>query len=219
MPQLPLLRPALPVLLALAATLAMAQSPPEPAGAQAREARLLKVLSPQARRWVNQEARREVASNSVSYAAAERAIASAGPGDGLAGRSVEDLILLVFMEVSRDAERELDETLADMERSRARRQAQREAAGRQKSAQAATRDQAREVFAALEAPPRRARSAQVDAYLASRHVHADAIAELSVEQQLRLERAMDRLSKASSAATNLMKKAAQTQDGVIQDLR
>src|SRR5437868_10551517 len=117
------LRAAILALYSLASSAASTTLPAPPAGAEAREARLLAKLDPQARGWIKQEAQREARSNAVSHTTASQAVASAGPGFNLAGMSVEDAVMLLMMEIARDAERDAKQMLADMERTRASKQA------------------------------------------------------------------------------------------------
>lgn len=212
-------QPLLAAVLALSAITASAAVTTVPAGAEAREARLLGKLSPQARDWIKQEARHEAASNTVSQAAASRAATAAAPGLNLAGMSVEDLVMLLMMEISRDAEQDMKQTLAAMDQARARKQAMRDANDKQKSAKAAMNVQLRHDVAASQPRQRVARSAELDAYLAREKASKDSLSEMSEEEQLKLQMAMDRRSKALETISNLMKKASDTQQGVVKNIK
>ncbi len=191
-------------------------APAFPPGADARAAQVNAKLTPQARALIQQEAKREAASNMVSEAAALQAVRSAGP---LAGMSVEDAVLMMMMMISQDANDDMRQMLADMQRANAQKQAQRQAMEKQKAAQAAMKNQLRQEIPAPPAHPRIARSAALDQFLASERVSYDALGDLGQEQQLKMQMALDRQSKANQIMSNMLKKISDTAQGITQNLK
>jgi hypothetical protein len=194
-------------------------APAFPPGADARAAQVNAKLPPQASAWIKQEAKREAASNTVSEAAALQAVRSAGPGLNLAGMSVEDAVLMMMMIISQDANDDMRQMLADMQRANAQKQAQRQAIEKQKAAQAAMKNQLRQEFPAPPAHPRIARSAALDQFLASERVSYDSLGDLGQEQQLKMQMALDRQSKANQIMSNMLKKISDTAQGITQNLK
>jgi hypothetical protein len=194
-------------------------APAFPPGAEAREAQLIAKLNPQARAWLKQEAMREAASNIASDAVATQAVRSAGPGLNLAGMSIEDAVMLVMMIVSRDADEDMRRMLTEMENARRQKQAMRQTIQNQKAAQASVNSQLRQEYAAQQARPKIARSAALDAYLTGQNVSYDSLSDMSQEQQLKLQMALDRRTKALQTLSNILKKTSDTSQGIIQNLK
>lgn len=196
-----------------------AAAPAFPAGVEAREARLIAKLKPQSYAWIKQEAGRETASNTASEATALQAVRSVGPALNLAGMSVEEAAMLIMMSVARDADKDLRQILADVQRANAQKQALRQAVEKQKAAQASMKNQIRQEYSAQQGSPRIARSAALDRYLASQRINADSLGDLSQEQQLKMQMLMDRMTKAEEAASHMAQKFSETADAITGNMK
>jgi hypothetical protein len=114
-------------------------------------------------------------------------------GQGLSSMDVEDLAMLVMMTINQDAQNDLKSQLEDMQQANQQKQAQRAAAEAQKQQQAAMKDSLKK--------------------------HYDQLADISQEQQMKLQTYMDRMSKAEQALSNIMKKTSDTSAQVLQNLK
>jgi hypothetical protein len=180
-------------------TLATAQTmsvKPPPAAAAAMHAKLSPMLSAPARGWVQSEAKVIAGRNlgaSAMRSMAQNDAKSRFAGQGLSSMDVEDLAMLVMMTVSQDAQKDLKSQLEDMQQANQQKQAQRAAAEAQKQQQAAMKDSLKK--------------------------HYDQLADISQEQQMKLQTYMDRMSKAEQALSNIMKKTSDTSAQVLQNLK
>jgi len=151
-----------------------------PAGAEARQARLLAKFGPQTRAWINQEARREVTSGIVSESAATGAarndLAQLG---GMNNGDISALAFLVLMDAARQSDQDLKDAMAGSQQTDNQKKALRAQASQSK----------------------------------------DSLGDMSQEQSLRLQTAMDRRSRAMQALSNVMKKASATDDGIISNMK
>ena len=186
--------------------------------ASARFADMLAALSPQARAWVEQEAARARASNTVSEAHLSQAVRSAGSEVNLVSITVDDLVQMIMMQISRDADEDMRQLLADMKTS-LKEKATREAIEKQTAAKAPVNSQLRQEFVGKQARPTIPRSAALDDFLASQKVSYDSLGDMSQEQQLKLQMALEHKSKAESAASNVMKKTSDTESGIIRNIK
>jgi hypothetical protein len=176
-------------------------------------------LSPKAQVWIKQEAEREMVSNKVSESTALQAARNAQSGINFAGMDVSEIAAMIMMECSNKADKDMREILADMKKTNAQKQTQRQAIEKQKVAQASVKSQLREEYSKQQTQPRIARSAALDSYLASQNVTYDSLGDLSEEQQLKMQMLMDRRLKANEAASNIMKKSSDTSSGIIGNMK
>jgi hypothetical protein len=109
--------------------------------------------------------------------------------------------------------------LAHMDQTRMKRQAVREAHDKQNAAKATVGGSVRQGAAASQPRSAVARSAALDAYLESERIDKDSLSDLSEQQQLRLQQHAERRSKALALVSSLMKKTAETQQGVVKNMK
>jgi len=185
------------------------------AAAIAKTNALMARASPPARAWVREEAQRQQArgepsGSAVAAAARERF------GSSLSDMDIDQIVQMVMMEISREAERELHDELVQMQANLREKRAQREEAQKMREIQAATRASTHAEF--KPAQPRVAR-ADLAAYVARSSDGRDNLDDMSEEQQLKMEMVMDRMQKALVAMSNLAKKESDTEKSIIGNLK
>ncbi len=225
-----------------------AQTPPGfPPGAEARESQLLSRINSQSRAWIRQEAARRVATGDVSETtainAAQNYARGRTPADGIDG-DIEVLAFLVMMEAAKSAQEDLKEMMGrvrqinhakseareNLSKSRptaapskltppespmaiAKTPAMKSAAG-QPQLQSRHQAMSRSVT-----QPRPMPKAEFDRQLNLNKDDLDSLSEMGEMESLRLQMAMDRMSKMESALSNLMKKTSDTQSGIIRNTK
>ena len=177
----------------------------------------MSMLAPQARAWIRQEAMREAATDTISEATARQAVS--GSGVNLGNVSIEDAVALVMFQISNDADTDLQQMLADMQKTNAQKQAMRHNIQQQKAAQAAANAQLRQEYAGLQTHSQIAHSVSLDDYLNYRRISYDSLGDMSQEQQLKLKLAAERRTKAIEILSNLMKKMADTDQSIIKNMK
>jgi hypothetical protein len=192
--------------------LAARQDKEQVAAAIVRTNTLRNRASPAARSWVASEGRQQARRDpSLSAVAAD---ARARFGNGLSSMDIDQLVQLVMMEVARDSEQDLRDDLAGMQAINRQKQAQRDQAAKMREQEAALRASRRP----LDAPVRQnVARADLAAYLERTSNGKDSLADLSEEQQLRMQ--MDRMQKALEAMSNLEKKMSDTDNAIIGNLK
>jgi hypothetical protein len=204
---------------------ALPQAPAElPAGAEALAARLLTQVGPQTRAWIRAEAARELEGDSVSEAAATRAVRGNRSLGSLTDGDVTALVYLVLMEAEKSAREDLKAIMAGVKRIedakgslRQPPQTARAAAVRPPTSTTtrSTRTGARAAAVGPQALPR----ADFDARLERARSDPDALSEMGEMESLRLQMAMDRQSKMMSTLSNVMKKVSDTAQSITQNLK
>ena len=151
-----------------------------PAGAEAREARLLTKIGPQARAWIRQESKREAASGSVSEGAATGAAQAYGSiQGGLGDGDVAAVAFLVLMEAAKQSDQDLKDIMAGVQQINNQKKALRTQAAAVK----------------------------------------DSLADISQEDALKLQAAMDRRNRAVQALSNMMKKSSGTGSDITRNMK
>jgi len=200
-----------------ATELRMAQTRQDKAQIEAAMAKtnmLLARASPAVRAWVRgegqQQARREPSGSAVAAAARARF------GDDLSTMDIDELVQMVMMESSRASEQELRDQLYQMQAINQRNRAQRQAAQKMRESQSAMGTAAN-----AESRPAQPRVARADlaAYVARAGDGKDGLADMSEEQQLKMQMVMDRMQKALEAMSNLAKKESDTGKSIIGNLK
>jgi hypothetical protein len=189
-----------------------------PPGAEAREAQLASKLNPQTRAWIEREAKREAAMNLASEAAASQAIRAA-TGVDFGSMSVEDAVMFLFMLISRDADADLRQMLADQKKITAEKQAERQKIEKQKASEASMKNKFRQEFAATRKAPKIARTQALDEYLNSQQVSYDSLGDMSEQQQLKMQMILDRRANAMQIISNLLKQTSDAKQGIIRNLK
>ncbi len=184
-----------------------------PAEMQASRSKMLAAMPPAARDWIAQEARREIAADGVSVAAAMAAANNSGVNFG--SIPIEDAVILMMMALADDADSDLRQMLSEMQAANRQKQALRNAAAQEKSAQAALNEKMRQEYNAAQVHERLALSPALRAYMASRNVSQDSLGDISQEQQLKMQMLMDDITKADEAASNAEKKFTATADAIV----
>ncbi len=202
----------------LSACFARAAEPQIPQQAKIVQARLIPALKPAVREWISQEAKKVSRSSVVNEAAVKADIQTHFAGQSLVGGDIETLTLLVMMETAQDAEKDLKAVMAEMKA------AQREAASKLKREESGIKAAARQEYTRpattnLQARPGLVKSQSVDQAVDSTKAKLDSKSELGETESLRLQMAMDRLSKLEATLSNLLKKASDTQSNIVNNLK
>jgi len=208
-----------------------------PAGAEAREARLLTKVGPQTRAWIKQVGAKEAASGQPSEAAAIAAARSLG---NLQDADIQAVAFLVLMEATRDTDTDLRKIKSEAKQTSMSNQAVRE--------QIANRNEELTAHAPASAkasavqPPAAVARAPVAVAPLARNVTTrvapsppksggvaasadimknklDSMSEMNEMTSLRLQMMMDRRSKFIATLSNIMKKISSTQDTLVQNLK
>ena len=180
-------------------TLTIAQTmsvKPMPAAAAAAHAKVSPKLSAPAKSWVQSEARVITGRNlspSAMVSMAQADAKSRFAGQGLSGMDIDALVQMVMFTCAQDAQNDLKDQLAQMQKANQQKQAQRAAANAGKQQQAAIQDSIKD--------------------------HQDQLGDMSQEMQMRMQMSMDRMSKAEEALSNIMKKNSDTANSIISNLK
>jgi hypothetical protein len=180
-----------------------------------RDAHQVAALAPQALAWIRQEAQRESATNTISESAAAQAVARCGLDFG--SMPIEDVVAFIMQAAQQDAESDLRQMLVSAQLVHAQKQAQRRSGGEKHAAPAS--GQNGPALATQQMPTAVARSPALDSYLGSLHLGYDALSDMTQEQQLRLQMALDRRNKAAETLANIQKKISDTNQGIIQNIK
>jgi len=208
-----------------------AEAPPSfPPGAEATEARLLAKVGPQTRAWINQEARREAASNNSSEATAVAAVKGNSGLGILNDQDIMAVAFIVMMEAAKSAREDLKTIMDRVKHINDAKKVQRQnlqngqpqkQSSRQVQAPRPEPVQARNASTVNRAAiqPRPLPKAEFDAQLDRSKNDLDSLSEMGEMESLRLQMAMDRLSKMMSALSNLLKKASETSSSITRNLK
>lgn len=218
----------------LTASGAMAQNLPAfPPGAEQHEAQLMQRMGPQARAWIAQEAHRDAAQPELSeQMAVARVRANFAVLGNLGDGDVMAIAFVVMMEAAKSAQDDLKSIMAGVKsineaKARARQNQKKvrsDVAASQHGIQSSGDSVAivrkpstatsRAVISARPLP-----KAQLDSQIDKAKNDPDSLSEMSDEQTLRMQMAMDRISKAMSAVSNMMKKTSDTQSTIIKNMK
>ena len=223
---------------AILATLAIAfspplfaQPPPEfPAGAQALKASLLSKVGPQARAWIQQEAAREVTTDSVSEATATRAAAANAAFGNLGEADRAAIAFLVLMEAAKSAQEDLKAIMGGVKQiddarasirppSQPAQRASRATANAGSAPATAASPRAAANVSSVAIQPRPLPRAEFDRRLAAAKQNQDSLREMSETESLRLQMAMERKGQLESMISNVMKKVSDTSQTLTQNLK
>ncbi len=145
--------------------------------------------------WIKLEAKREAATNTISRETALKAIDHAGRALNLASMPADDIVALVMMNIVKDAENDMREILDSVGQFNGKKNYLRDEAGKQKSQ-----------GSAAVTPVKLSRSPVLDAALLAKKLDFNALQSLSNEQQVKLQLATDRYTKAEAILLNTPKK-------------
>jgi hypothetical protein len=179
-----------------------------PAPIQAVHDERVQKISPPVRRLIAREAHKlnEDTHPGEARVRADLAFLYADPGQGAVetgGVDIDALVQMVFVESVRQAEEDLRDAMAEVERSNAEKKALRDSKPALRQPPVALSPAAGDVSApALDAAGRE---------------KVEALGESSEIESLRLQRAQDRYAKAAEVMSNVMKKMSDTHDQIIQN--
>ncbi len=216
--------------LALIVYPAAAQAPPSlPPGAQATETRLMtNKVGPQTRAWIRQEAQRERLSSNLSDATAVQAVRSNPALGSLPEGDVEALAFLVMMEASRSAQEDLKTIMDGVKQINSTKEALRQTNAKSKAVTAALRNTGPTIAPQARVAPNVARTAiqpvpvpkaEFDAKIAVAKNNLDSLNDMGEMESLRLQMAMDRMSKSMSTLSNMLKKISDASSTITQNLK
>ena len=137
---------------------------------------------------------------------------------------IDALVMLIMMQMSKDANQDMKNMLIEMKRVNDEKKQMREATQLMKQQQARMKDSLRKNYDARTGiQPAKSKDSLTKINLnmanATLQNRKDSLSDLSEEQQLRMQTYMDRKSKMETAISNIMKKIADTQNQIIQNLK
>ncbi len=143
---------------------------------------------------------------------------------GLQSYDIEALVMLIIMEASKDANQDLKDMLAEMKKNNDQKNQMRESNQLMKQQQLKIKDSLRKDYNTSTAiqtvkPKDSISKASTNISKIKLEDKKDSFADLNEEQQLRMQLYMERKNKAEAAISNLMKKIAETQNQIIQNLK
>lgn len=186
-----------------------APAPTFPPGVESTAAGFMARVGPQTRIWIQQEASRELVTNTVSQAVATKAVRANPAFAHLGGSDAQAVAFLVLVEAARSAQQDLT-TIADY----VKRVNDQKATLRQIGEE--VRNSTTNATAVQLTPLSRA---EFDAQLARAKDNLDSLTEMGETESLRLQLAMDRLSKIMSILSNLSKQISATNTTITQNLK
>ena len=171
-----------------------------PARATALFARHSARLTPAGRNWVASESQRLAGGLDPSAVVGDAAQTCASALGTCTGVDIDELMMIVFMQAASDADQDLKDIMAEVKANNSA-----------KSQMRAAMQQMRH---------NRVKSAQeLNADMQSVKNDLDSMSEMGDTESLRLQMAMDRLSKMMEALSNIMKKMSETDDNIIKNLK
>jgi hypothetical protein len=198
----------------LASISAAAQTVPAlPPGSEVTEARLMMKVGPQTRAFIRQEAARQRGNQTFSDTLASRMVRGYG---NLNDADVEALTFLVMMEAAKSQREDLRAIMDSVKQINDAREAARRDMARNKSA-SAPRPRATINRAAISPVPRPKQD--IDNQIDQVKNDLDSMSELGEMESLRLQMAMDRMSKMMQTLSNLSKKMSDTNATITQNLK
>lgn len=208
---------------------AVAQAPSAlPPAAGATEVRLMTKVGPQTRAWIRQEAQRQRGSSNLSDATAVQAVRNNPALGRLPDGDVEALAFLVMMEASRSAQEDLKTIMEGVKQINSSKDALRQTNAKSRVATAGLRNGTQTEVAQPRVAQNVARVAiqpvpvpkpEFDTRLAVARNNLDSLNEMGDMESLRLQMAMDRMSKFMSMLSNLLKKVSDTGSTITQNLK
>ena len=200
----------LAVVLTLAFMGAMAQTIPAlPPGSEAVEARLMIKVGPQMRAFMRQEVARQRGNQTFEDSLAARAVRGRG---NLNDADIDALMFLVMMEAAKSAQEDLKSIMDGVKAIN-----DAKASNRRTARTNAARPRAAINRAAISVVPRSKQD--IDAEIERVKDDLDSMSEMGEMESLRLQMAMDRMSKMMSTLSNLLKKISDTNATITQNLK
>ena len=182
--------------------------PQMPEQAKVIHARLAPALKPAVREWVSAEAKKISRIPNASELTVKADIRTRFAGQPLGGGDVEALAFLVMMEATKEANEDLKAVMAETKSANEKKAAQRQAAAHAANSKL--------VVANIKVRPGVTAVKSADTTSAAK---TDSLGEMSEEQQLRLQMAMDRRTKAMETLSNLLNKMSDTQSNIVSNLK
>jgi hypothetical protein len=196
---------------------------------EARKAQLHPHFGPKTQAFIAEEARRELTARAISIEAVQLAVVRAdlgtnGPGD------IEAVMEAVMFQLAADAEDELRDQLAEMQKALAAKTAERDKIAKLKAADSKIDSQASKEFSGLRSSRRIAPGYTLDQYMGGRRASVadtdrqlqaqlDSMGDMGETDQLRLQQLMDQRAKALETISNLMKKQSDTNQAIVGNLK
>jgi hypothetical protein len=187
--------------------------PAMPPGAEAAEARLLVKVGPQTRAFIRQEVARQRGNQVFSEALAapiRRSVGNLGDAD------IEALTFLVMMEAAKSQQEDLKAIMAGVKAINDAKETSRRSAARNGSPNA-PRPRAAINRATISVVPRSKQD--IDNQIDRVKNDLDSMSEMGEMESLRLQMAMDRMSRLMQTLSNLSKKISDTNATITQNLK
>ncbi|MEO8161978.1 MAG: hypothetical protein ABI588_11210 [Arenimonas sp.] len=184
--------------------------PPRPAG----EAHLQPFLVASLRQWVVRQAK-DIGDATPDVAAIGAAARERLSGQDFGQSDIDALVQYVLQQCANDAEADLRSTMAQMQATNKRKQAQREAIAAQKQHNQAAKQELREEYATREQPT----APEANSPTKPEAESQDSLSDNGELMQVRLQQAQDRHAKLVEMLSNIMKKTSDTNAAITANLK
>jgi hypothetical protein len=189
-------------------------SPVNPVLAQRRDA-IAATLSPSAKLKLHNIANTLGRSAAITDGTSRSAIVAAFPGMSLSDCDISALAFIVMMDAAESARQDLQSTMQGVSAINAQKEALRKELGKAAANKVRVQKVYTPVSIASTVPP----PLSPNATMAEKEKRLDDLSDLSEEQQLKMQMAMDRMQKAEQTASNILKKLSETQSSIIRNLK
>lgn len=167
---------------------------------------------------------RQLKGRTVNADSLTQALKNNGQISNLQSTDIEAMVMLIMMQASKDANEDMKNMLAEMKKINDQKKQMREKNQLMKQQQVGMKDSLRKNYAARTGiQPAKPKDSLTKINLnianATLQDRKDSLSDMSGEQQLRLQMYMDRKGKMEATISNIMKKIADTQSQIIQNLK
>lgn len=198
------------------------------------QAKAMNQINPKHIRWIKSSAT-DISSGKILLDSLDQQATSYGQLNNLQDIDIEALISLVMMEASNDAEEDLRKLMIEMNEANKKKKAMRDAVNLMKKKQAELKNKVRQEYtsrkqydslkkmltplAVINPGPASVSTVEWNDLLNSTRDKLDSMSEMGEMESLRLQMAMDRMSKMMTTLSNLLKKISKTEDDIINNLK
>ena len=185
-------------------------------------------VGPQTRAWIRQTAASQRGSMTLSDATAAQLVRGNPTLGGLGNNDIEALAFLVMMEAAKSANEDLKTIMEGVKQINSAKDGLRQTNARSKAAAAglrggtqseAVQPRVTQNVARVAIQPVPVPKPQFDARLVAAKANLDSLNDMGEMESLRLQMAMDRMSKFMSTLSNLLKKVSDTGATITQNLK
>ena len=182
---------------------------------------------PQIKTLVNTTAR-QLTGHSVSVDSLRIAIKNKPQAAGLGNRDIDALMMMVLMQINNDAQKDLSNQMDEIKRLNNVKKAQRDKINKMKAQQDSLKNKTVAEYEAVKKAGKIAPTLSLIDYQKQRGIDfpilslnnsKDTPADVSEQQQLKMQQTMDRMSKAETVVSNLMKSISDSENDIINNFK